>query len=132
MKRYQYYQPNKKDLKDRCPDCSIRALTKFEGITWVEAFDKLVGYARESQTVLNALPNIKRYMEETGYPYPACYKDRLTVLDFAKARPSGTYCLYVRSGYGTHLVTVEDGAYFDTWDCGKRLIYGYWTKGGRH
>ena len=28
MKRYVYYQPNKKDLKDKVGDCQIRALSK--------------------------------------------------------------------------------------------------------
>ena len=29
MKRYVYYQPNKKDLKDKVGDCQIRALSKW-------------------------------------------------------------------------------------------------------
>ena len=28
MKRYKYYQPNKKDIKDNYGDCVVRALTK--------------------------------------------------------------------------------------------------------
>ena len=54
MKPYKYYQPNKKDLKDKQGDCSIRALTKFMDISWTEAFDMLVKYARESQTMINS------------------------------------------------------------------------------
>lgn len=62
-KNYRYYQPNKKDLKDKCGDCSIRAITKFFGMSWVEAFDSLVVYARETQQMLNSLPNIKLLMQ---------------------------------------------------------------------
>ena len=43
MKVYQYYQPNKKDLKDEYGDCVIRALTKALDIKW--AFTKEEKYA---------------------------------------------------------------------------------------
>lgn len=130
MKKYVYYQPNKKDLKDRQGDCTIRAMTKFFKMTWVEAFDALVGYARENQTLINSLSNIKLYMEKLQIPYTTVYKPKarkkMTVEDFAKQYKDGVYMLYIRVGYGTHLVTVENGQYFDTWDCGDRYVYGYW------
>ena len=128
MKLYKYYQPNKKDLKDQQGDCSVRALTKFLNCTWLEAFDNLVTYARQTQTVVNSLDNIKLFMKQSGYEYKSIYKKRNTVLDFTKERKTGTFMLYVRVGYGTHLVTVEDGFYYDTWDCGNRLVFGYWEK----
>ena len=130
-KRYCYYQPNKKDIKDKQPDCSIRALTKFFDIDWVTAFDKLVVYARETQTILNSIDNIKLLMEREGHPYTAIYKDRKTVLDFASTHKEGKYICYVKSGYGTHLVAVEAGRYYDTWDCGRKLVYGYWEEGAK-
>lgn len=132
MKRYKYYQPNAKDLKDKQGDCAIRALTKFYEIAWLEAFDMLVGYARESQTTINSLTNIKTLFENSNVPYTSVYKQKSknkeTVLSFSKKHPKGRYTLYVRVGYGTHLVTVVDGIYYDTWDCGERYVYGYWSK----
>lgn len=132
MKKYVYYQPNAKDIKDEQGDCAIRAMTKFFGISWVEAFNRLVEYARESQTMINALPNIKRYMEDNNVPYVSVYKpkakNKTTVEAFAKEHKDGTYILYARSGFGTHLVAVENGQYFDTWNCGDRIVYGYWSK----
>ena len=129
-KNYKYYQPNKKDLKDRYGDCSIRALTKYFGKQWLEIFNDLVVYAQKNQGMPNMLPNIKEYLEDKKVPYTKVYspkaKKKETVLDFAKAHKSGKYVLYVRSGFGTHLVAVEDGVYYDTWDCGNKLIYGYW------
>lgn len=129
-KNYKYYQPNKKDLKDRYGDCSIRALTKYFGKQWLEIFNDLVVYAQKNQCMPNMLPNIKEYLEDKKVPYTKVYspkaKKKETVLDFAKAHKSGKYVLYVRSGFGTHLVAVEDGVYYDTWDCGNKLIYGYW------
>lgn len=127
---YKYYQPNKKDFEDKYGDCSIRALTKYFGREWIEIFDDLVVYARKNQCMPNMLPNIQEYLEEKKVPYTKTYKPKArhkeTVLDFAKAHKEGKYILYVRVGYGTHLVTVENGVYFDTWDCGDRLVYGYW------
>ena len=49
-RRFVYYQPNKKDLKDKVGDCQIRALSKALGLTWVEAFDITIPICRELQT----------------------------------------------------------------------------------
>lgn len=132
MKLYKYYQPNKKDLKDEQGDCSIRALTKFMNITWVEAFDMLVKYARESQTMINSVSNIQACLEDMGISYVSCYKPKdkkkTTVKDFVKQNKEGTFILYVRSGFRTHLVCSVDGVYYDTWDCGEKIVYGYYEK----
>lgn len=132
MKFYQYYQPNTKDLKDRQGDCAIRALTKFFNISWVEAFDMLVKYARETQTMINGMDNIKLCLEDNNIPYTSIYKPKekkkTTVLDFVKANKIGTFILYVRSGFRTHLVCCVDGKYYDTWDCGNQIVYGYFKK----
>ena len=132
--RWKYYQPNKKDLKDKCGDCSIRAITKFLDVSWLEAFDGLVEYARQTQQMINALPNIKLYMESLEVPYISVYnakaKNKVKVNDFVKEHKEGKYILYLKVGYGTHVVAVEDGYFFDTWDCGDRIVYGYWTKAG--
>ena len=131
-KRYRYYQPNGKDLKDEQGDCSIRALTKFNDSTWVEEFDNLVKYARETQKMLDSLSNIELYMQDNNIPYTSVYKPKarhkITVDEFAKDHKSGKYIIYCRVGYGTHLVAIDNGVYYDTWDCGDRIIYGYWTK----
>ena len=86
-RNYKYYQPNKKDLKDRCNDCSIRALTKFFDIDWLQAFDELVVYARQTQQMINGLDNIKLLMEEKQISYTSVYKpkskNKVTVSDFA-------------------------------------------------
>ena len=134
MKTYVYYQPNKKDLKDEQGDCSIRAMTKALGITWVEAFDELVKYARESQKLINSLSNIQNYMKDNNIVYESIYKPKAkkktTVEMFAKSHKEGTYILYAKVGFGTHLVAVKNGQYFDTWDCGNKIVYGCWIVEG--
>lgn len=50
-RNYKYYQPNKKDLKDKYGDCVIRALTKVTGKEWMQVFDEVLPYARELQCI---------------------------------------------------------------------------------
>lgn len=51
---------------------------------------------------------------------PDCY----TVSDFTVDFPKGKYLL----GTGSHVVTVADGNYFDTWDSGNEVPIYFFTK----
>lgn len=44
---------------------------------------------------------------------PDCY----TIADFADDHPTGTFIVAT----GTHVVCVQDGNYFDTWDSGSQI-----------
>ena len=59
-KNYKYYQPNKKDLKDKYGDCVIRALTRVTEKEWTQIFDELIPYARN----LQCIRCIKSYRDE--------------------------------------------------------------------
>lgn len=50
--------------------------------------------------------------------------DCITVEDFAKEHPKGTYILAT----GTHVVCVQDGNYHDSWDSGCECPIFYWMK----
>ena len=133
MKRYVYYQPNDKDLKDQYGDCTIRALSKALGVTWLEAFDLTIPLCREFQTpnLFNVPSKIERViLERLGFDYTGISNKkgtkRPTVESFAKEHPIGTYILSVAN----HVVAVVDGRYFDTWDSGRKSLYGYYTKRG--
>lgn len=125
--RFQYYQPNKKDIKDKYGDCVIRALTKALGKEWVEVFDDLTPIAREMQVPYNCRPCYEKYMTEQGMTYTGVSNKkgtkRPTVDSFAKDHKEGTYVL--RAAH--HLVTVKDGVYYDTWDCGNKSLYGWFA-----
>jgi hypothetical protein len=125
---WKYYQPNKKDIKDRVGDCSIRAFTKALGWEWLQVFDALIPYAREAQCLLNQKPCYEKFLAEQGWGYVSQGKSKCTVQEFTKKNSEGTYILYIRVGYGTHLVTVQDGYFYDTWDCGEQYIFGYYVK----
>lgn len=125
---FKYFQPNAKDLKDEVGDCSIRAFCKAFGMEWVQVFDILYKYARDAQCLPNQKPAYEAMLKDRGWTYHSCVKEKLTVDDFCKKHRAGTYIMYVRSGFRTHLVTEKDGQFFDTWDCGSKLLYGYYTE----
>lgn len=66
---YKYYQPNKKDLKDKYDDCVVRALTKVLDKDWLEIFDDLVKYAREIQCMPNSKQCYEQYLKDNGFVY---------------------------------------------------------------
>lgn len=125
-KYYKYYQPNSKDLKDEGGDCVIRAFTKATNTSWVEVFDELVTYARDLQSMPNSKLVYTAYLENHNFVYSGISNKRgskrPTVKEFAKSHKEGTYVLVLAN----HLVCVSDGAYYDTWDCEDKCLYGYW------
>lgn len=132
-KRFRYYQPNKKDLKDQYGDCTIRALSKALECTWLDAFDMMIPICREAQcsNIFSAPAKVRNpLVESLGFKYTGVSNKkgtkRPTVDRFAKDHPEGTYILNVAN----HEVAVVDGLYYDTWDCGECSVYGYFEKEG--
>ena len=128
---YKYYQPNRKDLKDKYGDCTIRALSKALGVTWLEAFELTIPYCKEYQcTNIFDMPHDleAQVMSQLGFKYygvsNARGSKRPTVASFARSHKTGVYILNVAN----HEVTVIDGVYYDTWDCGYKSLYGYYEK----
>lgn len=127
--RYVYFQPNKKDLKDKVGDCQVRALCKALGKTWLEVFDLTIPMCRELQTytIFDCdLNKTKECMSRLGFEYHGVSNKRgttrPTIDSFAKEHPTGTYvCTVAR-----HVVAVVDGRYYDTWDSGYKSMYGYY------
>lgn len=130
-RRYVYFQPNKKDLKDRFGDCQVRALCKALDLTWVEAFDLTIPICREVQTytIFGGSCDIgKANLAKLGFVYHGVSNKRgttrPTVDSFAKDHPTGRFICKVAH----HVVAVVDGKYFDTWDSGSCSMYGYYEK----
>lgn len=125
-KYFKYYQPNKKDLKDEQGDCVIRALTKAFNKEWATVFTELVPYALEFQAMPNNKLCYEKYILENGGKWESIKvergKKRPTVNTFTRSHKQGTYILRLAH----HIVTVEDGFFYDTWDSGEKSLYGYW------
>ena len=130
-KRYCYYQPNAKDLKDEFGDCQIRALARALDCTWVEAYDVTIPICRKAQVsnIFSAPAKIRnKLLAELGFDYHGISNKkgakRPTVDSFAKDHPHGTYIINVAN----HEVAVVDGKYYDTWDSGYKSVYGFFEK----
>ena len=127
-KYYQYYQPNKKDLKDKYGDCVIRALTKVLNMEWMEVFEDMIPFCREYQALHNNQIVYTEYLKSKGFKYVGISNKkgskRPTPKTFAKAHKIGTYFVTVAN----HVVAIVDGIYYDTWDSGEKSMYGYWEK----
>lgn len=120
---YAMYNPNPKG--SNTGDCTIRAMTKAVGKSWEDAYIDLAiqGFLLYDMPSANHVWGA--YLMENGYSRriipntcPECY----TVEDFCQEHPYGTFVLCT----GTHVVTVVDGVYYDSWDSGEEVpIYYY-------
>lgn len=88
---YKYYQPNGKDVKDQYGDCTIRALSKVLGLSWIETFDLTIPFCREYQTpnIFNVDVKTERdILDKLGFTYYGISNKkgskRPTVAGFAK------------------------------------------------
>lgn len=120
------YNPNK-HKRNRVGDCAVRALSKALGQTWDETF---VGLALKGFE-LGDMPSSNHiwgtYLKEHGFTrhaMPAEYAVWYTVSDFEKDNPKGTYIL----GLDGHVVCVQDGNLYDTWNSEEEHPIFYWAK----
>lgn len=124
---YKYYQPNKKDVKDNHSDCVIRALTKITDKDWLEVFDDLIPYAKHQQDAMTVRSVYEEYLKDLGFTYVGISNRRGSkrpkVSQFATKHKKGKYFCNLAN----HVVAIEDGVYYDTWDCGNCCLYGYYA-----
>lgn len=122
---FKYFNPNPSGKETG--DCVVRAVAKALWISWENAFDLLSSEARK----LFVMADSNEAYRSLLYSEPFCFKrigvsnakgsKRPTVKSFCKSHPQGTYILELAN----HLVTVEDGDYYDIWDCGDKCLYGW-------
>lgn len=127
-KRFEYYQPNDKDIKDDYGDCVVRSLCKALNKTWIEVFDLLVEKARDEQCMPNSKSAYDKVLNDYGFEYHGISNKkgskRPTVKSFTA--DSQDFIAVMRTAH--HIVTSVDGKYYDTWDSGDKSLYGYWIK----
>lgn len=104
----------------------IRAVSIAFGKTWVEAYMDIIVEGLRQLDMPSANHVWTTYLLNKG-----CQMDSVNPLEnwsiasFADAHPKGTYILAT----GSHVVTIIDGDYYDTWDSGsERPIFVFWKE----
>ena len=122
---YIYYNPN--PLNKETGDCVIRAITKVTGRDWDSIFVDLFTIAYKEKDMMDKNYVWGSYLDSIGYTRhvipdlcPECY----TIKEFCLDNPIGTYIVAT----GTHVVAIEDGNYYDSWDSGNKTPIYYWEK----
>lgn len=118
-----FYNPN----RNRVGDCTIRALTKALNKSWDEVYSgtALEGFLRSDMPSSDAVWH--SYLKRQGFkPHflPDDFPYEYTVNDFCEDFPEGLYVVCL-SG---HVVCVEDGFYYDSWDSGDELVVSYFSR----
>ena len=124
--RWIYYNPN--PIHNRVGDCTIRAICKAMTQDWESTYAGLTtcGYMMCDMPSSNNVWG--RYLKRNGFIRRLVEdhgKDYYTVEDFRIDNPTGTFILAIDG----HVVCVQDGFYYDTWDSGEEEPIYYWTKG---
>lgn len=126
---YRHYNPH--PYGRNVGDCTVRAIAKATGRDWGETYLALCvqGYIDCDMPSANSVWG--NYLRGLGYrrhivpdTCPNCY----TVADFAQEHPKGTYIVAL-SG---HVVCVEDGMIWDSWDSSGGVPLYYWVKENEH
>lgn len=109
------YNPNPRGINTG--DCVIRAICKALGMDWEKVYMDLT--VRGLQDAMWGDTNAvwEKYLKENGFVQqvlPSTCPDCYTIADFAADHPEGTYIVAT----GSHVVCVQDGDYYDTWDSG--------------
>lgn len=116
------YNPNPK--KNNTNDCVIRALSKALECSWRKAKILVDVYSMElSQTEDSDLvwANI---LSDNGFTIEAIFCKNCNLMDFCRKHKNGLYVVKLPN----HVVTVENGNYYDSWDSGEEIPIYYWRK----
>ena len=122
---FSYFNPNPAGQK--VGDCTVRAIAKATGKSWDEVY---IGLCLQG-LIMGDLPSAMSvggaYVRGRGFarngspdPCPGCY----TVGRFSDEHPRGTYILAL-SG---HVVCVQDGTIYDSWNSENEIPLYYWVK----
>jgi len=122
---YVNYNPNPR--RKLVGDCVIRAISKAMNMDWEDVYLDIMmqGYSMYDMPSSNDVWGT--YLMEHGfhrYVIPDTCPDCYTVAQFVEDNPDLTGILAT----GTHVIAVDSGNYFDTWDSGNEIPIFYWRK----
>lgn len=100
-------------------DCTVRAISLATGNTWNETYKELSDFARIQGTMFDDVMYIDGYLDKMFNKIYNKKDGRLTVKDFIKKFPIGTYLITMRG----HITCCIDGYIYDTFFPGDRLVW---------
>ena len=114
---FRYYNAN--IYNNNIEDCTIRAISVAENISWDKAYRKLSDYARQRGLMLSSVQSIESYLDDN---YKRFCNYNITVGEFARKYNRGIYLVTMRG----HITVIINGVIIDTFDCSNRKMWCAW------
>lgn len=115
---YKYYNANPNKYSD-IEDCTIRAISVAEGISWDKAYIQLSNNARHLRLMMSSIEAVEKYLDNK---YIREFISEETVGEFIINHPYGTFLITMPG----HITVLKDGINYDTFDCSERTIWSAW------
>ena len=117
--QYKYYNAN--PLGRRVNDCTVRAISIANDISWDEAYDWLSTYAKAQGIMMDEVEYIDKFLEDNFIKLCGCKnKVKVTVGQFIESHPYGTFLITMNG----HITCCIDGCIYDTFDPRDRIVWG--------
>ena len=95
MYKYKNMNPRGNDVDD----CTVRAISVAEGISWDEAYRKLSNSARKLGLMMSSVPAIDYYLD---MKYKRIDSEAYTVGEFIREHPKGIYLITMPRTYNSN------------------------------
>lgn len=106
-------------------DCVIRAISCAMNWTWQESYIWCVLHSMTVCDLPNTLEGFRHIMKDLGFERTILDdKYKVNVKTFCEQHKKGIYILSVE-GLTGHVVCCKDGDWYDAFDSGQFLVYGY-------
>lgn len=116
---FKYYNANPRGR--RVNDCTIRAISLATGRSWDETYAQLSDFAQAQAIMLDEVLYIDEYLDRHFKQiYSKGNKYKITVGDFVKEHPYGTYLITMNG----HITCAIDGIIYDTFNPSDRIAWG--------
>lgn len=114
---YKYHNANSKGKF--VDDCTIRAISVAENLSWNQAYIKLSEEARKKGMMPDSVEFIEDYLDDR---YERICSEKTSVGEFTDTHTHGIYLITMPN----HITVCIDGVIYDTFDCTDRIMRCSW------